>query len=395
MSPALLGRRDFLSAALLLPALAHQESNARLIATVPLGDPGGAPAPPFGRVLGDGLDARQFTDLSRLGSAPATASDSLRTETAGFFIRTAAPSNLPPADSWALRVAGQAAAPLDLRLRDVESQMAPARRVLIECSGNADRTNYGLMSAADWEGIPLDVILDRVKPAAGAWRILVSGVDDDTRTWRTSLAGASWIFTRDELQHALLALRMNNAPLIRDHGFPARLIVPGWYGCSCVKWVNSIELVPDEAPATTQMREFAARTHQPFSQAQIDGSLRGGAPLAARDFVPATIDTAAMPIRAEKWIAGGRIEYRLTGIIWGGTKPTNALSIRFKTSEPWVRVDRCVLPASTQTWSLWSHTWRPTAPGRYQIVLRVDDPAIRTRRLDLFFYVREIQIDDV
>ena len=58
-------------------------------------------------------------------------------------------------------------------------------------------------------------------------------------------------------------------------------------------------------------------------------------------------------------------------------------------------VDDCPLPASTLTWSLWSHTWHPTVPGRYQIVLRVDDPTIRTRRLDLFFYVREVMIDEV
>ena len=58
-------------------------------------------------------------------------------------------------------------------------------------------------------------------------------------------------------------------------------------------------------------------------------------------------------------------------------------------------VDDCPLPASTLTWSTWSHVWRPDAPGRYQIVMRVSDPAIRTRRLDLFFYVREIVIEEV
>ena len=64
-------------------------------------------------------------------------------------------------------------------------------------------------------------------------------------------------------------------------------------------------------------------------------------------------------------------------------------------SEPWIAVDDCPVPASTLMWSVVSHLWRPAAPGRYQIVLRVNDPAIRTRRLDLFFYVREIQIDEV
>ena len=107
------------------------------------------------------------------------------------------------------------------------------------------------------------------------------------------------------------------------------------------------------------------------------------------------IETAAMPVRVEKWRVNGRLEYRITGIIWGGSTPTSALSIRFKSGGPWARVEQCPLPASTLTWSLWTHTWRPDAPGRYEIVLRVDDSSIRTRRLDLFFYVREITIDEV
>jgi DMSO/TMAO reductase YedYZ molybdopterin-dependent catalytic subunit len=401
MISALVSRRDFLSTTLLLPMLARQTSEARLIGAVPLVAPG-VSAPPFGRLLGDGLDARLFTDLSTLAApgtphlaprtspdAPRSSPDAPRTSTEEFFVRTATPSNLPPIDSWTLHIAGRLAAPLDLRLRDLESHISPSRRILLECSGNADQTSYGLISTADWEGIPLESVLGRVRPAGGASRVLISGVDDDTRAWRTSVAGASWIFARDDLQHALLAVRMNGAPLTRDHGFPVRLIVPGWYGCSCIKWVDRIELVADEAPATTQMREFAARTHQPTEQ------MRAGAPGLARDFIAATIDTAAMPVRVEKWAIDGRPVYRITGIIWGGSTPTNALSIRFKTGEPWVKVEDCPMPASTLTWSLWSHTWRPAAPGRYQIVLRVDDPKIRTRRLDVFFYVREIVVNEV
>jgi hypothetical protein len=102
-----------------------------------------------------------------------------------------------------------------------------------------------------------------------------------------------------------------------------------------------------------------------------------------------------MPVRVEKWRVDGRLEYRITGIIWGGSTPTNALSIRFKSGGPWTRVEHCPLPASTLTWSLWTYTWRPETPGRYEIVLRVDNSSIRTRRLDLFFYVREITVDEV
>src|SRR5206468_1659685 len=100
-------------------------------------------------------------------------------------------------------------------------------------------------------------------------------------------------------------------------------------------------------------------THQPFDSRAIESSLRAGRPLLAREYEPAVIDTAAMPVRIEKWAAGGRVFYTVIGIIWGGSKPTNALSIRFKTGGPWARVDDCPLPPSPLTWSLWTHTWRP------------------------------------
>jgi len=373
-------RRDFLSSALLLPALARQASATRLIGVVPLGNPGGAAPPPFGRLLGDGLDARLFTDLSTIaGTTPADQ----------FFVRTAFPRTLTKTDPWSIGLGGLVQAPAALSLRDLDPLVTASGRYLLECSGNSDPSNFGLISTADWEGVPLLPLLDRARPQAGPYRVLVSGVDDMTATPRTSLPGAAWIFSRDDLARAILAVRMNGQPLSRDHGFPVRLIVPGWYGCTCIKWVDRIDLVPDEAPATTQMQEFAARTHQDIAK------LRTQDPPRARDFSPAIIDTAAMPVRVEKWLVDGRIAYRITGIIWGGSTPTNALSIRFKTSEPWVRVDECAMPASTLTWSLWFHTWRPTVPGRYQIVLKVNDSSIRTRRLDIFFYVREIVIDDI
>jgi DMSO/TMAO reductase YedYZ molybdopterin-dependent catalytic subunit len=385
-------RRCFLEAALLAPSFARQVSSARFVGTVPLGTTGGVTRmPPFGRLLGPGLDARLFTDLSTLSPDKP---DTLVTATDRFFVRTAAPAALR-AEAWTVSIAGLVSAPSELDLRALETMTVRGGRYLIECSGNVDQSNYGLMSTADWDGVPMATVLGRVRPTTSAHRVLVSGVDHEASLAGTSVPGASWIFSRADLDRALLATRMNGAPLPADHGAPVRLIVPGWYGCACIKWVDRIDVVADEAPATTQMREFAARTHQPFDSREIEGSLRAGRPLLARDFEAAVIDTAAMPVRVEKWTENGRVLYRVFGIIWGGSKPTNALWIRFKSGTPWVHVEHCPLPESTLTWSLWWHTWRPGAPGRYQIVLKVDDPSIRTRRLDVFFYVREITIDEV
>ena len=105
---------------------------------------------------------------------------------------------------------------------------------------------------------------------------------------------------------------MNRKPLTKDHGAPIRLIVPGWYGCACIKWVNKITLVDETAEATSQMQEFAVRTGQQ------------GVPKLPRDYKPATIDQAAMPTRIEKWLVNDRIDYRVNGILWGGSRPVKA-----------------------------------------------------------------------
>ncbi len=376
-----LTRRSFLAAALLAPSFARQlPSGARFVATMPLGNPGAVDDPQFGRLLGSGLDARLYNDLSVLSEDKP---ETLVTSNERFFVRTAFSSTVERTAPWTVRIGGLGQAPVEVGLRDLEPLVAPAGRYLIECAGNPDRGAYGLMSTADWEGVPLARVLERARATPGAYRVLVSGADDERTPTRTSVPGASWIFSRDDLHDAVLAVRMNGAALPRDHGFPVRLVIPGWYGCACIKWVNRVELVPDEAAATTQMREFAGRTHQDPRAAL------------ARDFAPAVIDTAAMPIRIEKWIADGHVVYRVIGILWGGSKPTNALAIRFKARDRWVAVDHCPVPDSTRTWSLWTHTWRPPEPGRYEIVLKVTDPSIRTRRLDLFFYVRETVIDEV
>jgi DMSO/TMAO reductase YedYZ molybdopterin-dependent catalytic subunit len=352
-------------------------AGGRFVRTLPLGDPTRLDDPPLNRLLGAGLDARLFTDLS--GLAPGN----LITANDQFFVRTAYPDEATTIDPWTIALGGQDQ-PRKVRLDTLDRLVAPIGAHLLECAGNTNPNNYGLMGVARWDGIPIRALLDRLPTPSRRSRVLIAGVDDEQHPSRTSTAGASWIFSQDDLERAFLATHMNGASLPRHHGAPARLVVPGWYGCTCIKWVNRIELVPEDAPATSQMREFAARTHQPADATR------------ARDFAPASIDVAAMPVRVEQWaVDGGRPLYRVIGIVWGGSASTTPLQIRFRSSEAWVDVSDCPPSRSPDTWSLWSHQWQAKAPGRYQIVLRVKDPAIRTRRLDLFFYVRAVDVTEV
>ena len=254
----------------------------------------------------------------------------------------------------------------------------------MECSGNGRDAHFGMLSVADWAGVRVAEILDGMQASRRSSHILISGFDHYPEPSATSKEGASWIFSADQLRSsgAFLALQMNGEALGKDHGAPARLIVPGWYGCTCIKWVNEISFVVEDAPATAQMREFAFRTHQ------------DGVPQLAKDFRPALIQQAALPIRVEKWLTDGNIKYRVIGIVWGGLQPVKTLEIRFNPEEDYVAVDHFA-PASNETWSFWSHLWEPKAPGRYAIRLNVKEPPSTSKRLSAGFFVRSVEITEV
>lgn len=350
-------------------------AGAAFLDTLPLTGQG-AVTLPFHQLLGRGLDARLVTDLSRLRP------DRLITPTNEFYIRTSYPDRLQPPDPWIIRVGGAVGSDQTLRLDDLRSDEGSRGVSLMECAGNANPADFGLMSAAGWTGIPLDRVLERTTPLTTARRILISGADQHSTTSRRSTPGASWIFTPDELAEAgaFLATGMNDEALTPDHGAPVRLVVPGWYGAVAVKWVNEIRWVGDDEPATAHMREFAARTHQQ------------GIPPLAREFAPAIVRHAAMPVRVERWRVGEDVMYRVVGILWGGRQVTDRLQIRFTHTEPYEPVAVCPAPETTRTWTLWSHAWRPRGPGRYRIVLRIDDQEIPTPRLDIYFYARDVWI---
>jgi Oxidoreductase molybdopterin binding domain len=254
----------------------------------------------------------------------------------------------------------------------------------MECSGNSRLGHFGLLSAADWAGMPISNLSQRLQFIGAAKYVLVSGFDTYATKSETSIAGASWIFPWDALRSsgAFLATKMGGQPLTRDHGAPVRLVVPGWYGCASIKWVNEITTVDDAAEATSQMQEYASRTHQQ------------GVPKLARDYAMATVDPAAVAVRVEKWLVNSQVKYRVVGILWGGSQPVKSLQIRFNSDEDWIPV-QTIHRATVDSWSFWTHAWAPRKPGTYVIQLRVPDSPVPTWRLDLAYYVRAVEISEV
>ena len=254
---------------------------------------------------------------------------------------------------------------------------------LLECSGNNNPANFGLMSVAE-VGRRAARRRRRHAPAVTeATAVLVSGVDPDQPS-TTSIRGASWVFPLSSLDSvgAFLAVRVNGEPLPLDHGKPVRLVVPGWYGCSWIKWVDEIRLVDASEPATSQMREFAAaRTRPPSTISRLPMRRRRFRPRPPR-FVsrsaraPPASSTASSASSgvARAWSTGSR-SASATGS--RGSRSTSALPRSPR------RPGRCGATAGSLP-----------APGVYSIALRVPDASVPQRRLDSGYYVRQVTVDE-
>ena len=366
------GMHNRASFAVLARQSADRSRDQSFLGVVPFSGEGN---PPMGEPIGTELDGRLFTDLS------AITPDGLVTPTERFFIRTRA-SKLLDMTRWDIQVGRLVNKAMTIPGKALVKKARPMGAHLMECSGNTRAAHFGMMSVAEWDGVPLQEILEKANARASGMRVLVSGFDRYKKESMTSIPGASWIFSQDQLglAQAFLATKMNGQPLNADHGAPVRLVVPGWYGCVCIKWVNQIDFVAEDAPATSQMQEYAGRT------------LQSGVPSLARDYQPATIGAAAMPVRIEKWRVDGRIRYHIAGIRWG-PGPSGRCEIRFSPEEEFIPVD--TVEAAGEIWSFWSYEWIPKRTGEFTIRLRLKGEKHDTKKVDSGYYDRSLQIAEV
>jgi DMSO/TMAO reductase YedYZ molybdopterin-dependent catalytic subunit len=295
-----------------------------------------------------------------------------------FFVRdhTSTPAIDPT--TWRLRVFGSGLrgrpdADHAVELRYDDLARLPRRTItsFIECAGNgrsffasqegtpAAGTQWGLgaVGVARWTGVPLAAVLERAGLRHDAVDVMPYGLDPtvvtngvDTGHVRRPLPVAkAW---RD----ALLALEMNGETLPLDHGFPARLVVPGWVGIASIKWVGQLEVSaqPLFSPWNTTSYRLTGPSYPPDQPPLTTQEVKSAFELARGAELPA-----------------GRRQI-LRGRSWSGHGPIRRVDISTDSGAHW-RPARLRGPNLPGAWVRWELDWTPPAPGDYELLARAGD----------------------
>jgi len=240
-------------------------------------------------------------------------------------------------DLWHLEINGLVQNSATWRFQDLMGFKPTTQETTLMCISNG--LDAGLMSNAVWKGIPLHDLLDQASVLSGAERVRLHGVDDYTDT--IPLEKAMNLTT-------LLAYKMNGVPLPDRHGYPLRLIVPGYFGEKNVKWLTRIEVGDANAKG--------------FYQAQ------GWGP----DFVVPTRSRIDVPDNWSSFSLGkltGPIEVK--GVAFGGDRGVSRVELSFD-GQTWNDAE-IYYSGGKLGWSLWKTQWTPAAAGDYMVVVRATD----------------------
>ncbi len=165
--------------------------------------------------------------------------------------------DIPPIDpaKWRLSIRGRVRHPLDLTIHDIRARPRQSVSVTLECAGNGrgwlrprpvSLPWLGeAIGTAEWTGTPLSSILDEAGIDPEVVEVVFWGADQGRQGGQDQHYGRSLTLAYAVRPEVLLAYEMNGSELQTQHGFPLRLIVPGWYGMTSVKWLTAIEPVTE------------------------------------------------------------------------------------------------------------------------------------------------------
>jgi DMSO/TMAO reductase YedYZ molybdopterin-dependent catalytic subunit len=272
--------------------------------------------------------------------------------------------------SWRLEIGGAVERPYSLTLHDLESLPARTERVTMECAGNgrarlrprpiSQPWLYEAIGTADWTGTSLWPVLQRAGLEDDAVEVVFAGADhgvqgDVEQDYARSLA-------IEELKRpeVMLVYAMNGRPLEPQHGFPLRLVVPGWYGMTSVKWLKSIQAVTEpfngyQQADTYLYKESEGDPGTPVNRIRVRALM---VPPGVPDF-----------FSRSRLANAGLVE--IVGRAWSGAAPVARVEVGIDGSWTDAQLDP---PSSEHAWQGWRFAWQ-ASPGEHLVASRATDAA--------------------
>jgi DMSO/TMAO reductase YedYZ molybdopterin-dependent catalytic subunit len=280
-----------------------------------------------------------------------------------------------------LEISGLVRKPTKLTLGDIKARKRKTITATLECGGNGLGPSFmGAIGNVRWTGTPLAALLHDCAPLKRGIEVVFFGADERTEKIRDNEYPQNFARSlhindtrRDDL---LLCYEMNGEPLGKEHGFPLRLVVPGWFGISWVKWLNRIEVLDRRYMGKYMAQEYVT----------LRGEQRGEKTIWRLTSV-GPLDLKSIIARAVK-LPNGTV--RLTGATWGDGTPINSVQVKIDDG-PWMpaTIDRS--RREKYTWRFFSIDWKDPLAGEHKVVSRAideegrvqpaaDDPQIKLKK---------------
>lgn len=296
-----------------------------------------------------------------------------------FFVRQHLPRPVVDQASFQLQITGKVANNIKLTLAQLQKLPQYTVPAVLECTGNARgffsprvpgiQWGRGAIGNAEWTGPRLSDVLKLAGADLSAGYVTVNGADKGIA--KTPDFIRSLVMRKALDSSTLLALRMNGEPLPPIHGFPLRLIVPGWDGTSWVKWVDylSVDDQPNSGFFMNPAYRFPKHPGPPGMPAK-PADLEVIEAMPVKSYITGHADGDKIPLSA----------VTLRGIAWAGEQRVAQVEVSTDSGLTWQTAELTGkdLPF---TWRLWSLAWHPPQRGYYTVLSRATDTTARTQPL--------------
>lgn len=290
-----------------------------------------------------------------------------------FFVRTHVYVPSVNLREWRLKVDGNVVTPVTFTMDDFKTLPSVELVAVVECAGNGRaffepsvagaQWAYGGVGNGRWRGARLSDVLKKAGIKDTAKQVLFDGADQPIGKMQDFRRTITVKKALDP--NTLLAYEMNGQILPVKHGFPLRVVAPGWASDSWVKWVTSITVLDKEFDGFWMKSAYRKPDHP----------VPPGMALAPEQMVPVTslrVKSVIATPSDRSTVPPGR-PVAIRGVAWSGDAgPVTSVDVSVDNGRSW-RAARLGRNKSVFGWREWEFTWTPTREAYFTIMARARD----------------------